>query len=70
MRMGITLQPKSRPPISLTHVATTCTGKKGGKFRILFCDRTNNKLPFVHTAQGELNLWPGEDVNNFGQRKS
>ena len=56
MRMGITLQPKSRPPISLTHVATTCTGKKGGKFRILFCDRTNNKLPFVHTAQGELNL--------------
>lgn len=55
---------------SLIHVATTCPGKKGGKFNVLFCDRTNSKLPFIYTAQGELNLWPGEDVNNFGQHKS
>jgi hypothetical protein len=68
--MCIRLHPKPQLQywtISLTHVATTCTGKKDGKFHILFCDRTNSRLPFVlvYTAQGELNLWPGEDVNNF-----
>ena len=73
MRMDIKLHQTTRLQywtISLTHVATTCTGKNGGKFRTLFCDMTNSKLAFVHTAQGELNLWPGEDVNSFGQKKS
>lgn len=57
--MFIKLQPKSQLKywtISLTHMATKCIGQKGGKFHTLFCDMTNSKLPFVHTAQGELNL--------------